>query len=103
MWYELDFMLVIDTTRGRLIVEMRPDLAPNAVQPPNAVQRIRLLAREGVYDGLQNARVVRSAEPEFHGLGHYRGGAGTRGSVRGGRAIRIAGPDASRAGGIRYG
>ena len=97
MWYELDFMLVIDTTRGRLIVEMRPDLAPNAVQ------RIKLQAREGVYDGLQNARVVRSAEPEFHGLGHYRGGAGTRGSVRGGGTARIAGLDASRADGIRYG
>ena len=89
--------LVMETTKGKVVIQLRPDLAPNAVQ------RIRLQAREGVYDGLQNARVVRSAEPEFHGLGHYRGGAGTRGSVRGGGTARIAGPDALRAGGIRYG
>jgi peptidylprolyl isomerase len=44
--------LVIDTTKGRIVVEMRPELAPAAVG------RIRLLAREGVYDGLQFHRVI---------------------------------------------
>ncbi|TSA80773.1 peptidylprolyl isomerase [Deinococcus detaillensis] len=53
-WVPLDpqNLLVIDTTKGRMIVEMRPDLAPNAVQ------RIKLLAREGVYNGLQFHRVI---------------------------------------------
>lgn len=53
-WRALDPQntLVIDTTKGRIVVEMRPDLAPNAVA------RIKLLAREGVYDGLLFHRVV---------------------------------------------
>jgi peptidylprolyl isomerase len=45
-------LLVIDTTKGQIIVEMRPDMAPKAVE------RITLLAREGVYDGLQFHRVI---------------------------------------------
>ncbi|MDV6375419.1 peptidylprolyl isomerase [Deinococcus sp. ZS9-10] len=53
-WVTLDpqNLLVIDSTRGRMIVEMRPDLAPKAVE------RIKLLAREKVYDGLQFHRVI---------------------------------------------
>lgn len=47
-----DETLVIDTTKGRIVVEMRPDLAPQAVA------RIKRLAREGVYDGLQFHRVI---------------------------------------------
>lgn len=44
--------LVIDTTKGRIVVEMRPDFAPMAVE------RVKLLAREGVYDGLLFHRVI---------------------------------------------
>jgi len=53
-WRDLDpnATLVIDTSRGRLVIEMRPDLAPNAVA------RIKLLAREHVYDGLLFHRVL---------------------------------------------
>jgi peptidylprolyl isomerase len=53
-WRDLDpnATLVIDTTKGRLVIEMRPDLAPNAVT------RIKLLAREHVYDGLLFHRVL---------------------------------------------
>ena len=53
-WRPLDpeNTLVVDTTKGRMIVEMRPELAPRAVE------RIKLLARERVYDGLQFHRVV---------------------------------------------
>ena len=53
-WRALDpqNMLVIDTTKGRIVVEMAPQMAPRAVE------RIRLLAREGVYDGLQFHRVI---------------------------------------------
>lgn len=53
-WRSLDpaNTLVIETTKGRLVVEMRPDFAPLAVE------RVKLLAKEGVYDGLQFHRVV---------------------------------------------
>jgi len=44
--------LVIETTKGRVVVEMRPEMAPRAVE------RVKLLAREGVYDGLQFHRVI---------------------------------------------
>ena len=46
-WYKLDpaNTLIVDTTKGRIIVEMRPDFAPRAVE------RIKLLSREHVYDG----------------------------------------------------
>ena len=45
-------LLVIDTSRGRLTVLLRPDFAPLAVE------RILRLAREGVYDGLLFHRVI---------------------------------------------
>lgn len=53
-WIPLDpqNLLVIDTTQGRMLVEMRPDLAPKAVE------RIKSLSREGIYDGLQFHRVI---------------------------------------------
>jgi peptidylprolyl isomerase len=53
-WHPLDpaATLVIDTTKGRILVEMRPELAPRAVE------RVILLAREGVYDGLLFHRVI---------------------------------------------
>lgn len=53
-WQQLDpeNVLVIDTSKGRLFVEMRPDMAPESVA------RVKLLTREGVYDGLQFHRVI---------------------------------------------
>lgn len=53
-WRPLDPQntLVIGTTKGQVIVELRPEFAPKAVE------RIKLLAREGVYDGLQFHRVI---------------------------------------------
>ncbi|MDP3748354.1 MAG: peptidylprolyl isomerase [Phenylobacterium sp.] len=53
-WRALDpeQTLVIETSNGTILVEMRPDLAPRAVE------RIKLLAREGVYDGLLFHRVI---------------------------------------------
>lgn len=47
-----DNTLVIETTKGRVVVELRPDFAPRGVE------RIKLLAREGLYDGLQFHRVI---------------------------------------------
>jgi peptidylprolyl isomerase len=53
-WRALDpeNTLVIDTTKGRLIIEMRPEMAPKSVD------RVKMLAREKIYDGLQFHRVI---------------------------------------------
>src|SRR4029078_13368197 len=44
--------LVIETTKGRVVIELRPDLAPKHVE------RIKQLAREGFYDGIPFHRVI---------------------------------------------
>lgn len=44
--------LIMDTTQGRVVIEMRPDLAPNHVA------RIKELARQGFYDGIVFHRVI---------------------------------------------
>src|SRR5437879_5425039 len=53
-WRSLDpaNTLVVETTKGRIVVEMRPEFAPLAVE------RVKRLAREGVYDGLLFHRVI---------------------------------------------
>lgn len=53
-WRPLDpeNTLVVSTTKGEVVVELRPEFAPQGVE------RIKLLAREGVYDGLQFHRVI---------------------------------------------
>ncbi|MBW3617740.1 MAG: peptidylprolyl isomerase [Proteobacteria bacterium] len=45
-------VLVIDTTKGRILVEMSPEAAPAHVE------RIKLLTREKFYDGLNFHRVI---------------------------------------------
>src|SRR5262249_40984844 len=47
-----DDKLVLDTTHGRVVVAMRPDLAPNHVE------RIKELVRDGFYDGVVFHRVI---------------------------------------------
>ena len=44
--------LVIETTQGRVVIAMRPDLAPGHVE------RIKTLARQGFYDGIVFHRVI---------------------------------------------
>ena len=44
--------LIIETTKGRVAIEMRPDLAPNHVA------HIKKLAREHFYDGVVFHRVI---------------------------------------------
>ena len=44
--------LIIETTKGRVVIALRPDLAPNHVA------RIKQLAREGFYDGIVFHRVI---------------------------------------------
>jgi peptidylprolyl isomerase len=47
-----DNLLVIDTTQGRILVEMTPEAAPGHVA------RLRLLAKAGFYDGVPWHRVI---------------------------------------------
>ena len=44
--------LVMETTKGKVVIELRPDLAPKHVE------RIKQLAREGFYDGIVFHRVI---------------------------------------------
>ncbi len=44
--------LIIETSKGKVVIELRPDLAPGHVT------RIKTLAREGFYDGIVFHRVI---------------------------------------------
>ena len=44
--------LILETSKGNVVIEMRPDLAPNHVA------RIKELARQGFYDGVPFHRVI---------------------------------------------
>jgi cyclophilin family peptidyl-prolyl cis-trans isomerase len=44
--------LVLETTKGRIVIALRPDLAPGHVE------RIKTLARQGFYDGVAFHRVI---------------------------------------------
>ena len=63
-----DRMLVLDTTKGRIVIEMAPEFAPNHVA------RFTLLARTGFYDGIVFHRViddfmVQGGDPDGTGAG----------------------------------
>jgi len=44
--------LIMETTKGKVVIALRPDLAPKHVE------RIKQLAREGFYDGIVFHRVI---------------------------------------------
>ena len=44
--------LILETSKGNVLIELRPDLAPNHVA------RIKELARQGFYDGVPFHRVI---------------------------------------------
>jgi peptidylprolyl isomerase len=44
--------IIMDTTKGQIVIKLRPDLAPKHVE------RIKTLAREGFYDGIVFHRVI---------------------------------------------
>jgi cyclophilin family peptidyl-prolyl cis-trans isomerase len=44
--------VIMETTKGRVVIALRPDLAPKHVE------RIKALAREGFYDGIVFHRVI---------------------------------------------
>ena len=62
--------LILETTKGRAVIALRPDLAPNHVA------RIKELAREGFYDGTPFHRVIEG----FMAQGGDPTGTGTSGS-----------------------
>ena len=60
--------LIIETSKGTVAVEMRPDLAPKHVE------RIKELARQGFYDGVVFHRVIdgfmaQTGDPTGTGMG----------------------------------
>jgi peptidylprolyl isomerase len=70
----------LETTKGDVVIEMRPDLAPNHVA------RIKELVREGFYDGIVFHRVIdgfmaqtgcsgQKLKAEFNNEPHVRGTA----------------------------
>jgi peptidylprolyl isomerase len=67
---DLENTLYMDLEYGRVIIEMRPDLAPKHVK------RIKELVRTGFYDGLTFHRVI----PGFMAQGGDPAGNGTGGS-----------------------
>src|SRR5215469_17212600 len=60
--------LVMQTTKGKVVIALRPDLAPNHVA------RIKQLARDGFYDGIAFHRVIdgfmaQTGDPRGDGTG----------------------------------
>ncbi|PIW27835.1 MAG: peptidylprolyl isomerase [Rhodospirillales bacterium CG15_BIG_FIL_POST_REV_8_21_14_020_66_15] len=67
---DLENTLYMDTSHGRVVIQMRPDLAPKHVA------RIKELTRQGFYDGLTFHRVIGG----FMAQGGDPNGTGTGGS-----------------------
>ena len=66
-----DNTLVLETSKGRVVIRLRPDLAPNHVE------RLKTLAREKFYDGIVFHRVIdgfmaQTGCPEGRGTGGSR-------------------------------
>ncbi len=65
---DLENTIYLDLEDGRVVIELRPDLAPNHVA------RIKELTREGFYDGLKWHRVIegfmaQTGDPKGLGIG----------------------------------
>src|SRR5690348_18363046 len=68
MTADLENTLYLDVPAGRVVIELKPDLAPNHVA------RIKELARDGFYDGLTFHRVIdgfmaQTGDPDGDGTG----------------------------------
>ena len=60
--------LTLETTKGNVVIELRPDLAPKHVE------RIKKLVGEGFYDGIVFHRVIdgfmaQTGDPDGNGMG----------------------------------
>jgi peptidylprolyl isomerase len=65
---DLENTLYLDVPAGRVVIELKPDLAPNHVA------RIKELARDGFYDGIVFHRVIdgfmaQTGDPQGNGTG----------------------------------
>lgn len=65
---DLENTLYLDVPKGRVVIELRPDLAPKTVA------RVKELARKGFYDGLKFHRVIdgfmaQTGDPRGDGTG----------------------------------
>src|SRR5256886_9577831 len=69
--------LILETTRGPVTIEMRPDLAPGHVA------RIKELVREGFYDGIVFHRVIEGFMAQT-GCPHGTGTGGCRQEMKAG-------------------
>src|SRR2546430_7185024 len=69
--------LILETTRGPVTIEMRPDLAPGHVA------RIKELVREGFYDGIVFHRVIEGFMAQT-GCPHGTGTGGSGKKLKGG-------------------
>jgi peptidylprolyl isomerase len=69
---ELENTLILDLDTGKVVIALRPDLAPGHVE------RIKELAREGFYDGVVFHRVI----PGFMAQGGDPTGTGMSGSKK---------------------
>ena len=70
---DLENTLYMDLKDGRVVIQLRPDLAPKHVE------RVKMLAREGFYDGTVFHRVIEG----FMAQGGDPTGTGTGGSKHG--------------------
>ncbi len=69
---ESDNTIIMETTQGKVVIECRPDLAPNHVA------QVKALASEGFYDGIVFHRVIEGFMAQV-GCPH---GTGTGGSSK---------------------
>ena len=96
----LENTLYLDLEYGRVVIEMKPDMAPQHVA------RIKELAREGFYDGIVFHRVIdgfmaQTGDPKGDGTGgsgqsipaEFNGGVHVRGAVAMARAANINSAD----------
>lgn len=97
---DLENTLYLDLKDGRVVIQMRPDLAPNHVR------RIKELTRQGFYNGVVFHRVIRgfvaqAGDPTGTGTGgsgqklkaEFNAGKHTRGAVAMARAQAIDSAD----------
>ncbi len=85
-WRDLDPQntLVIQTSKGRIVVEMAPALAPLAVA------RVKRLAQEGVYDGLLFHRVIEGFVDQTGNPNNHDGGTSSYPDLPAEFSVRLA-------------
>ena len=87
-WRPLDpaQTLVIDTSKGRVVVEMAPAFAPLAVA------RVKQLARDGLYDGLLFHRVIEGFVDQTGNPSNKDGGTSKYPDLPAEFSVRLEGP-----------